>query len=324
MNKETTSTIEWSDVLRRYGTVIGALLIFVIFSLTTDSFCTSRNLLMLLRQMSMLTIIAFGFTFVMAAGGFDMSIGNSAGLVSVIFAIVLMNTSNFWLSLLVALGVGLIVGLINAVLVAYIGLPDFIGTFAVGSIAYGVKMLVTKGNPVFFTSPPAVFTFIGQGYVGPIPFPVILMLIFLVITVFVLNRTKLGRRIYAIGGNTTASLYAGIKVKWYRMITFLLSGLSVSIAAVIMTSRLNSGQPLAGENFLLDVIAVVFLSTTMFGEGEPTARGSFVGALIISMLNNGLTMLNVPYYFQYITKGLVVISAVMLAVVLGQKLRVKF
>lgn len=324
MNNKANKTISWFEVLRKYGTVIGTVFIFIIFSLVIDRFFTSRNLFMLLRQMSMLTIIACGFTFVMAAGGFDMSIGNVTGLVSMIFTIVLVSTSNFWLSLLVALGVGLFVGLINAMLVAYINLPDFIGTLAVGSIAYGIKMLLTKGNPIFIMNPPEIFTFIGQGYVGAIPFPVILMLAFLVITIFILHKTKLGRRIYAIGGNTVASVYAGINVKWYRMITFLASGLSVSIAAIIMTSRLNSGQPLAGENFLLDVIAAVFLSTTMFGEGEPNAMGSFVGALIISMLNNGLTMLNVPYYFQYITKGMVVIAAVMLAVVMGQKLRVKF
>lgn len=324
MNNKANKTISWFEVLRKYGTVIGTVFIFIIFSLVIDRFFTFRNLFMLLRQMSMLTIIAFGFTFVMAAGGFDISIGNVTGLVSMVFAIVLVNTSNFWLSLLVALGVGLFVGLVNAMLVAYINLPDFIGTLAVGSIAYGIKMLLTKGNPIFIMNPPEIFTFIGQGYVGAIPFPVILMLAFLVITIFILHKTKLGRRIYAIGGNTIASVYVGINVKWYRMITFLASGLSVSIAAIIMTSRLNSGQPLAGENFLLDVIAAVFLSTTMFGEGEPNAMGSFVGAFIISMLNNGLTMLNVPYYFQYITKGTVVIAAVMLAVVMGQKLRIKF
>ena len=171
---------------------------------------------------------------------------------------------------------------------------------------------------------PRIFTFIGQGYVGPIPFPVILMAVFVCIAIFVLEKTSLGRRIYAIGGNAVASLYAGINVKRYRLITFLISGLSMAIAAVILTSRLGTAQPLAGEEFMLDTIAVVFLSTTMFGDGEPTGSGTFVGALIISMLNNGLTMLDVPYYFQYITKGAVVIFAVVLSVILGQKLRVKF
>ena len=313
------------NFLRKYGTVLGAFVIFIVFSLTANNFFTTINLFLLLRQMSMLTIISLGFTFVMAAGGFDMSIGNTTGLVNILFAIVLLNTNSFLLALSAALLTGMLIGVINGTLVARIGLPDFIGTFAVGSIVYGVKMLITKGNPIFFDKDvPEIFPFIGQGYVGPVPFPVILMFLFVALSVFLLTKTSLGRRIYAIGGNSVASLYAGINITRYRLITFVISGLSVSIAAVILTSRLGSAQPLAGEVFLLDAISVVFLSTTMFGEGEPTGSGTFVGALIISMLNNGLIMLNVPYYFQYITKGLVVIFAVVLSVLLGQKLRVKF
>ncbi|MHB1404175.1 MAG: ABC transporter permease [Desulfitobacteriaceae bacterium] len=315
--------IDILDLLRKYGTVLGALVIFIIFSMIADNFFAVNNLLMLLRQMSMLTIIALGFTFVMGAGGFDMSIGTTAGLINVIFGIVLIATNNFWLALLASLGCGLIVGLVNGTLVAYIGLPDFIATFAMGSVVYGIKMLITKGNPIFFpdkVTPIALF--IGQGYLGPIPFPVVLMLIFVVITIFVLTKTSLGRRIYAIGGNPVASQYAGINVKRYRLITFVISSLSVAIAAVLLTSRLGSAQPLAGEDFLLDAIAVVFLSATMFGEGEPTGAGTFIGALIISMLNNGLTMLNVQYYFQYITKGLVVIFAVVISVMLSRKMKI--
>lgn len=317
--------LDKKEFLRKYGTVIAAIIIFIVFSLTAKNFFTSTNLLMLLRQMSMLTIISLGFTFVMGAGGFDMSIGNATGLINIILALVLLNTSSFWLALLGALAVGITIGIVNGTLAAYIGLPDFIATFAVGSIVYGIKMLITRGNPIFFDDTvPKIFFFIGQGYVGPIPFPVILMALFVIFAIFILNKTSLGRRIYAIGGNPVASLYAGINVKAYRLITFVISGISVAIASVILTSRLGSAQPLAGEEFLLDAISVVFLSTTMFGEGEPTASGTFVGALIISMLNNGLTMLNVPYYFQYITKGTVVIFAVIISVALGQKLRVKF
>jgi len=322
--KLNVGSVDKKEFLRKYGTVMGALIIFTVFSLTARNFFTSTNLLMLLRQMSMLTIISLGFTFVMGAGGFDMSIGNATGLINIIFAIVILNTNSFWIALLAALLVGVTIGVLNGTLVAYIGLPDFIGTFAVGSIIYGVKMLITKGNPIFFNDTvPKIFFFIGQGYVGPIPFPVILMAFFVGLAIFILNKTSLGRRVYAIGGNSIASLYAGINVKRYRLITFIVSGLSVAIASVILTSRLGSAQPLAGEEFLLDAISVVFLSTTMFGDGEPTGSGTFVGALIISMMNNGLTMLNVPYYFQYITKGTVVIFAVVLSVVLGQKLRVK-
>jgi ribose/xylose/arabinose/galactoside ABC-type transport system permease subunit len=325
MEKKVSTNKNYTiEFLRKYGTVVGALLIFIIFSVIAENFFTVGNLLMLLRQMSMLTIIALGFTFVMGAGGFDMSIGNAAGLINIIFAMTLISTNNFWIALLAALACGVVIGLVNGALVAYIGLPDFIATFAIGSVIYGLKMLITKGNPIFFPKGiPQISVFIGQGYVGPIPFPVILMFFFVAISIFVLNKTSLGRRIYAIGGNPVASLYAGINVKKYRLLTFIISSLSVAIAAVILTSRLGSAQPLAGEEFLLDAIAVVFLSTTMFGDGEPTGSGTFVGALIISMLNNGLTMMNVPYYFQYITKGVVVIFAVVVSVILGKKLKLK-
>jgi ribose/xylose/arabinose/galactoside ABC-type transport system permease subunit len=309
--------------LRKFGTVLGAAIIFIFFAVAVPSFFTTTNIMLLLRQMSMLTIVSLGFTFVMAAGGFDMSVGMSTGLVNMVLAGVILATGNAFLAVCAALATGLALGLVNGALVAYIGLPDFIGTFAIGSVAYGLKMLSTKGNPIFFNAPPA-FNAIGQGYVGLVPVPVIIMFVVVAVAVFALNRTTLGRRISAIGGNPVACTYAGINVRRYRMLTFLISGLAVALASIILTSRLGSGQPLAGEDFLLDAISAVFLSTTMFGEGEPTAAGAFVGAFIISMLNNGLTMLNVPYYFQYITKGGVVILAVMLSVLMGQKLRVKF
>lgn len=328
MNAQTESNsadANKGEFFRKYGTVIAAVVIFIVFSIAAPRFLTSKNMFMLLRQMSILTIISLGFTFVMAAGGFDMSIGYSIGLVSIVFAIVMIGTGSLLLGCIAALIVGLLVGSLNGLLIAYVGLPDFIGSFAVGSILYGLKMLITKGNPIYFDDNVSkVFVFLGQGFIGPIPFPVILMLAYAILTAFVLGKTPFGRRIYAIGGNSLAALYAGIKIKRYRFMTFIISGFSIAFSSVIMTSRIASAQPLGGEEYLMDAISSVYLSTTMFGEGEPTAKGTFIGAFIITMLTNGLTMLNVPYYFQYITKGVVVILAVLISVTYGQKLRVKF
>lgn len=312
---------DWIQFLKKYGTAIFGLIVFIFFSIAADNFFTVNNQLILLRQMSMLTVVSLGFTFVMAAGGFDMSLGNAAGLINITFGAVLISTNNFILSFLAALIVGITLGITNGLLVAIIGLPDFIATFAVGTITVGIKMLITKGNPMFFprdVSQAAIF--IGQGRIGIIPFPVILMIILVILVAFILEKTTLGRRIYAIGGNKVASQYSGINVKKYRFITFLFSGVFLAIASVMLTSRLGSAQPLAGEDFMLDAIASVFLSTTMFGEGEPRAAGTFVGAFVICMLTNGLTMLNIEYYFQYITKGLVVILSVLTSVYLGGKL----
>jgi ribose/xylose/arabinose/galactoside ABC-type transport system permease subunit len=319
--------LESFDMLRfarRYGTVLFGVLVFIFFSIFANNFLTVHAQLILLRQMSMLTIVALGFTFVMAAGGFDMSVGNAAGLINITFGGVLIYTNSLLLSILAAVGVGLAVGLTNGTLVAYIGIPDFIGTFSVGIITVGIKMLISRGHPTFFPTdinPAALF--IGQGRIpiGDIPFPVVLMLVLVVLVYFIMKKTTLGRRIYAVGGNKVASQYGGINVKKYRLITFLISGFMLSIASIVLTSRLGSAQPLAGEEFLLDTIAAVFLSTTMFGEGEPTPLGTFVGAFIITMLTGGLTMMGVPYFYQYITKGSVVILSVMLSVVLNAKLK---
>lgn len=316
------SKITVKEVGRKYGTVLFALIVFILFSFTAKHFYSLSNFMLLLRQMTMLTIISLGFTFVMAAAGFDMSIGFSTGFVGIVFINALLVTDNFWVALIVAIITGGIIGSVNGLLVAYVGLPDFIGTFAVGSIMYGLKMLITRGNPTYVeveevSSAVATFRFIGQGFVFKIvPFMVIIMVAVIIIAVILLGKTKLGRRIYAIGGNREAALYAGINVKKYKFITFVISGIAVALTAVLLTSRLNSAQPTAGENYLMDAISVVFLSTTMFGEGEPTALGTVIGAFIISMLNNGLTMLGVTYYFQYITTGVVVILAVLLSVML--------
>jgi len=323
MIKRTNKWEFFRMIIRKYGTAIAGVLIFAGFSFTTKYFLSAHNFLLMLKQMSMLTIISLGFTFVMAAGGFDMSIGFVTGLINVFFASVLLHTGNLPLAILIALLIGSLVGLTNGALAAYIGLPDFIATFAIGSIALGIDMMYTGGNPVFLQNPPEAFLFIGQGYLGPVPFPIIVMFAVLIVVLIVLNRTKLGMRIYAIGGNPRAALYSGINVKLYRLLTFIISGLSVAVASIVLTSRLGSGQPQAGANYLLDAISVCFLSTTMFGEGEPTAEGVFVGAFIITMLNCGLTMLNVTYYFQYITKGIVVILAVTSSILMGQKLQIK-
>ncbi len=318
----TTTADRIKRFIRHYGTVVGAVVILIVFSLSSPYFCTLSNFLLILKQMSMLTIVSLGFAFVMAAGGFDMSIGYAMGLANVILASML-NTSGLIAALGAALGVGLGVGVINGLLVAYLHLPDFIATFAVGSVTFGAKMLYSGGHPIFLHDPSPVFLAIGQGYAGPIPMPVIIMLVILIIVFLVLHYTKFGRHIYAIGGNPMAALYAGINVRRNRFYTFLISGLSVAVTSIVLTSRMGSGQPQAGENFLLDAISVCFLSTTMFGEGEPTGAGVFVGAFIITMLNNGLTMLNVPYQVQFITKGVVVILAVLLSVALGRKVQIR-
>ena len=152
-----------------------------------------------------------------------------------------------------------------------------------------------------------------------IPIMVIIMVVFIVVCYVLMEKTRLGRRIYAIGGNREAAMFSGINVKRYKFISYLISALMVAFTAVLVCARLNSAQPTSGEGYLMDAISAVYLSTTMFGEGQPTIPGTVVGAFIIAMLSNGLTMLGMTYYFQNITTGIVVILAVLMSVVLNKK-----
>lgn len=311
-------------IIRRYGTLVVAVLVYILFSLLSPRFFSLTNIMLLLKQMSALTIISLGFTFVMAVGGFDMSVGFSTGLVGIIFVKTLMSSNNFGLALLAGLAVGLVVGIMNGTLVSYIGLPDFIGTFAIGTVVYGVKMMLTEGNPIYVKGiqGPSIDLFkkINSGMLfGIIPVMALIMLFFIIVAFITMEKTKLGRRIYAIGGNREAAMFSGINVKRYKFVAYMVSALCVSFTAVLVCARLNSAQPTAGEGFLMNAISVVYLSTTMFGDGQPTILGTVVGAFIISMLSNGLTMLGMTYYFQDITTGVVVILAVLMSVVLAKK-----
>ena len=309
--------------IRRYGTVIVAMLVFVFFSITAKGFFTAKNVMLLLKQMSNLTIITMGFTFVMAVGGFDMSVGYACGLVGIVFVKVLLATGSFWLAVLAGLLTGVVIGVLNGTLCSYIGLPDFIGTFAVGSVIYGIKMMITEGNPIYIKGATGAgidtLKLINTGFVAGVPVMAVVMIVVVIIAYTLMEKTKLGRRVYSVGGNREASMYAGIDVKKYKFICYIISALCVSVTAVLVVARLNSAQPTSGEGYLMDAISAVYLSTTMFGEGQPTILGSVVGSFIISMLSNGMTMLGMTYYFQDITTGVVVILAVLISVIMKRK-----
>lgn len=310
--------------IRKYGTLMVAILVFIMFACLAPRFLTLQNMMLLLKQMSAITIFSLGFTFVLAAGGFDMSVGYTTGLVGILFAMALLETNNFIFSLLVAILVGLAVGAANGGLISYVGLPDFIGTFAMGSIVYGVKMMLTEGNSIFIKGieGPSIdfFKFLNSGLVLDfIPIMAIIMFFFVAIAYVILEKTKFGRCIYAVGGNKEAAMFAGINVKLYKFLAYVIASLCVAFCSILVCSRINCAQPTSGERYLTDAISIVNLSKTMFGDGQPTVWGTVVGAFIISMLTNGMTMLGMTYYFQDITKGVVVIVAVLMSVTMDKQ-----
>ncbi|CEP66191.1 ABC transporter, permease [Moorella glycerini] len=297
------------SVLRKYGTIIGFVILCLIFSILSPVFLTVNNLTMVLLQGSMLTIIALGTTAVMAAGGFDMSFGSVCGLIGVLVAGMLVHKVSIPVTIIAGILIGAVFGSINGLLVTVFGIADFVATLSTMSIARGLNYFYTKGDPIFMGIPQE-FKIIGQGKIGSIGYPVLIMLVVLVLLYIFMNHTVTGRQIYAVGGNKTAARLSGINVRWIRILSFIIGGAAAGLTAVILTARLGSGQPTAGEGFLLDGLAAVFLGMTMVKEGEPHIIGTFIGALIMGVLVNGLNLLGVQYFFQDILKGLIILAAV--------------
>lgn len=295
-----------------YGTLIGLLILVVVFSLASDTFLRLNNIVNILRQISMLAIIATGLTFCMVTGDFDLGIGSIGSLAGVITVSLLVKGYPTIVGVLAGMATAAVFGLANAVLVTRAGISSFISTLAAGSVATGVTFLYTQGQAIYGRMPSA-FAFIGRGYVGPIPAPVVLMILVVALGEFLLSRTRTGRYMRAIGGNMAAARLSGIAIERYRGLGLVFSSLGAGAAGIILASRLGSGQPTAASGFFLDAISAAFLGQTVLRDGRPSVIGTFLGVLIIGVINNGLTLLGVSDHWQDISKGIIIVLAVALA-----------
>jgi len=240
---------------------------------------------------------------------FDLSVGELAGLSGVLTATLLVAGVNFLLTVLIIMIVGLVFGFLNGLIVTKLRILSFIETLAMSTIVLGVNYFITRGKPIYGNFP-AGFNAIGRGYLGSVPVPVIIALVILLMGIVLTRKTKIGRYMYAIGGNIIAAKHSGINTDRYRILGLTLSGLCASIGGIVLASRLGSGQPTAGSGFMLECFAAVFIGTAVFGRRIPNILGTCIGVVIIGVLSNGLTMIAVPYYYEYIIKGLVLIGAV--------------
>lgn len=299
--------------LRTYGTFIGFLAMIVIFSLLRPGvFLSPNNLRNITEQVAILAIVATTMTVVMVVGDFDLSVGALASLSGVVVADLLIQGVGLWPAVLVALAVGATAGLLNGLLVAYFGLSAFVATLATMTAFRGLSLFYTNGSTLF-SGIPESFRLFGQSFTGPIPNSVLIMLGVLAVTWFVLEQTTFGRRLYAVGGNAQASYLAGLNVRALRLSAFVISGLGAALAGVVLTSRLFSAHPTAGEPLMLNSIAAVFLGMTMFREGEPHVPGTFVGVLLLGVMSNGLNILQVNSYIQLVLTGAIILLAVLLS-----------
>lgn len=295
--------------LSDYGILLGLIVLLVIFSLASSSFLTFDNIITIVRQISIIAIIAVGETIVLIGGGIDASIGAVAGLGGILSILLASKGINVALSILLGMSVGGVVGLLNGVIITKIGITDFIVTLAMISIAHGTNFSITKAKSIYMNIPKS-FMYLGKGYLGPIPIPIILMILIYGAGIYVMRSSKLGTYIQATGGNKVATRLSGINVDRIKIIMYIISGIFASFGGILLTSRLGSGQPTVGDALLLDVIAGVVLGGTSLSGGKGSLWGTILGCTIMGVLSNGLTLLSAAYYVQEIVKGVVIILAV--------------
>lgn len=265
---------------------------------------------MILNQISVNAILAFGVTFVIIAGGIDLSLGSILAVSGVVAALFANAASgNIWLAIISALFIGTLMGTLNGLITVFSKVPPFIVTLGSMTIGRGLALLISDGKPV--SNLLESFNNIGNGNLMGIPYSIILLLFTFMVSTFLLDQTILGRYIKAIGGNEMAAYVSGISVTKIKCLVYSLSGLFAAVAAILLTARINTGQPNAGLGFELDAIAAVIIGGTSTKGGKGSMLGTFIGVFFIGIINNGLDLLNVSAYWQQVVMGGIIILAVL-------------
>jgi ribose transport system permease protein len=284
--------------------------ICVLLSVMTEYFASLRNVTAILHQMSVNGILSIGMTICIITTGINLAVGSILSLSGVVLAMAMRAGLHSIPAVLIALLVGAVAGMASGALVTRGKIPPFIATLGIQSITGGTALLLTNGRPVSGVTGNIVV--LGSGRIGFIPNSFLIMLACFLIMLLVLNRTRTGRYFYTIGGNEEAARLSGINIGIYKALPFIISGILSGIAAVIITGRLNSAEPVAGVNLELDAIAASVIGGTSMSGGEGKIMGTFMGALIMSVIRNGMIQLGVGTYPQQIVIGLIIISVVVI------------
>lgn len=309
-----------SSHIGQYGTLLAILGLIAVFTVTNDQFLTYANFSDIIKSVSIVSLLALGVTFSLIVGGFDLSVGSTASLATIgAAASLVLHRQELLVALLIPLALGILVGLFNALVTIKFRLPDLLATLAIMYVINGIQLTYTKGFSIYDNMPieggtapgrfiPS-FLFIGQGTIGPIPFVALLMLVFFIGAHLFLTYTRTGREFYYVGSNAEAARRSGIAVNRIKLYAYVLSGLFAAIGGIILASRIGTGQVSAGAPLLMDAVAAAYIGYAVFGTGRPNVIGTLIGAILIGILLNGLTMWDVPYYAQDIVKGTILIGA---------------
>jgi ribose/xylose/arabinose/galactoside ABC-type transport system permease subunit len=296
---------------REVGVAMALVILVFIFTLATPVFMTPNNLLNITRQISVISLIAIAMTMVIITGGIDLSVGSVIAMAGIITASCIkeMQLPNI-VGIIMGVLVGVSTGMVNGLLIAYLNMPAFITTMGTMTVLRGLGYMYTQAYPIYDL--PRQFKVLGQGYVGMVPIPTIIFIIAAIMVYILLRKTVFGRHIYAIGGNPEASKLAGIDVRAVSLVVYILSGLICGIAAVMQTARIGAGLPTIGEGFELDAIAAAVIGGTAMSGGSGTILGTIIGSILLGVLSNGLSLLDVDSYIMKVISGLVVILAVLI------------
>jgi ribose/xylose/arabinose/galactoside ABC-type transport system permease subunit len=324
MTKSTGEKFLWMDqtelniFMRRYGIAVVMFIMILGLAIVSPAFRTRENVINILVQVSINGMLALGMVFVMTAGGIDLSVGSLLALTSSIVGMVLIWTNSILLAILVSVAVCSLFGFLNGILVTKFGMFPFVVTLATQLVIRGCGYLITGGYSRSLANPG--FLIIGGGKLfGTIPYPIIALIVVIIIAHILLHNTKFGRYVYAVGGNINAATASGVNVFRTQISTYIISGICCAIAGVIMTSRINAAQPNLGVGYETDAIAACVIGGTSFAGGVATIPGTVIGIIIIGLIYNGMNLIGISAYWQTITKGLLVIGAVMLDMFMNKK-----
>lgn len=302
------------ELLMKYKSVIGLLLFSLIISIINPRFLSVPNILNILKQTSINSVIAAGMTFVILTGGIDLSVGSILAITGAIVATLISGGMNVFLAVIIGIIIGAGAGVLNGFIISKGKVQPFIATLATMTLLRGYTLVFTDGKPISTgTSKSAdIFSKIGSGYFLGIPIPVYIMIFVFALSYYILKHTPIGRYVFALGGNEEATKLSGININRIKLYVYGISGALSALAGIIITARLSSAQPQAGSGYELDAIAAVVLGGTSLAGGYGSVLGTVVGALIIGILNNALNLMDVSSYYQLLAKGFVILIAVLL------------
>ena len=297
-----------SNIIAKIAIYLALLALILFFSVMSRGFLSVHNFMNILRQVAVNGIAAAGMTFVLLTGGIDISVGAVMGFSGIGAATLMVNGVHPVLACIVMLLAGLFIGLFNGFFVNEIKIPPMIVTLSTLSIARGLAFIISGGLPV--SRFPRSFTILGQGRLGMVPIPVLIMAACFIVAWFVLEKTSFGRHVYGIGSNREASRLSGIPVRRVMFMSYGISGMMAAFAGIVLLSRVNSGQPSAGETYELNIITAIVMGGVSTTGGEGRIVNVLIGLIFMGVLLNGMMMMNVPDFYQRVVKGTVLLAAI--------------